>query len=391
MSQSLRAIAEKLQASTKKVQLIYAFNGSGKTRLSREFKELISPKPTSEVDGDEEYRSKVLYYNAFTEDLFYWDNDLDGDTERKLIIRPNKYTDWTLREQGQESNAIKHFQRFTNRKLTPVFDPLYGEVRFTTKNLIDETVSNIKISKGEESNFIWSVFFSAIEQVVSALSEPESDSAGRFEYLEHVVIDDPVSSLDENHLIQLAVDLAALIKRNTSKLRFIISTHNPLFFNVLSNEFKNRSLDGNWSKDHHVKWLLERTNDDTFELREQKSDSPFSYHLFLMREIEQALISGDVRKYHFGFMRSILEKTSTYLGYQSWEELLPKTMDGKSDPYAQRLVNFGVHSKHAGDEIEPIPPEIKEMLKTIYNAFVTKGLVFKDAAQVESTESPSRT
>ncbi|MEZ5005730.1 MAG: hypothetical protein R2738_06400 [Bacteroides graminisolvens] len=27
---------------------------------------------------------KILYYNAYTEDLFYWDNDLDGDTEKKL-------------------------------------------------------------------------------------------------------------------------------------------------------------------------------------------------------------------------------------------------------------------------------------------------------------------
>ena len=27
-----------------KVQLVYAFNGTGKTRLSREFKQLISPK-----------------------------------------------------------------------------------------------------------------------------------------------------------------------------------------------------------------------------------------------------------------------------------------------------------------------------------------------------------
>ena len=32
-----------------KVQLIYAFNGTGKTRLSREFKQLIAPK----ADGDE--------------------------------------------------------------------------------------------------------------------------------------------------------------------------------------------------------------------------------------------------------------------------------------------------------------------------------------------------
>ena len=44
MGQSLNEIAQKLRDTDKKVQLIYAFNGVGKTRLSREFKELISPK-----------------------------------------------------------------------------------------------------------------------------------------------------------------------------------------------------------------------------------------------------------------------------------------------------------------------------------------------------------
>ena len=77
MGQTLTEIAETLRDADKKVQLIYAFNASGKTRLSRAFRELIDPK-TEERDDD--YRPKVLYYNAFTEDLFYWDNDLTGDT-----------------------------------------------------------------------------------------------------------------------------------------------------------------------------------------------------------------------------------------------------------------------------------------------------------------------
>ncbi|KIQ98058.1 AAA family ATPase [Lysobacter sp. A03] len=384
MSQTLREIAEQLQTSNKKVQLIYAFNGSGKTRLSREFKELVSPKPTDETEGDEDYKSKVLYYNAFTEDLFYWDNDLQGDTERKLIIQPNSYTDWALKDQGQELNATRHFRRYTNSKLTPVFNPLFTEVRFSMEGGDQATLDNIKISKGEESNFIWSVFYSVIEQVVSSLSEPENDSAGQFENLEYVFIDDPVSSLDENHVIQLAVDLATLIKSNSSELRFIISTHNPLFFNVLSNEFKNKDRDDNWKPRFHVKQLLERSSDDTFELLEQDSDAPFSYHLFLMREIEQAIKTGNVKKYHFGFMRNVLEKTSTFLGYKRWEELLPKTSEGRTDPYAQRLTNYGAHSKHAGEEIEPIPPEIKNMLEIIYDHFVTSGHTFKEAARAHS-------
>ena len=44
MGQSLTQIAQALKDADKKVQLIYAFNGSGKTRLSREFKQLIAPK-----------------------------------------------------------------------------------------------------------------------------------------------------------------------------------------------------------------------------------------------------------------------------------------------------------------------------------------------------------
>ena len=43
MGKTLTEIAEQLKGANKKVQLIYAFNGTGKTRLSREFKKLIAP------------------------------------------------------------------------------------------------------------------------------------------------------------------------------------------------------------------------------------------------------------------------------------------------------------------------------------------------------------
>lgn len=81
MGQTLTEIAQTLRDAKNKVQLIYAFNGTGKTRLSREFKELVAPKNMEAVAGDEGNESvgKILYYNAFTEDLFYWDNDLARD------------------------------------------------------------------------------------------------------------------------------------------------------------------------------------------------------------------------------------------------------------------------------------------------------------------------
>ena len=67
MGQTLIEIAQTLKDADKKVQLIYAFNGIGKTRLSREFRLLVAPK---DAEDEEETGIKVLYYNAFTEDLF---------------------------------------------------------------------------------------------------------------------------------------------------------------------------------------------------------------------------------------------------------------------------------------------------------------------------------
>ena len=37
------------------------------------------------ADGETDKRD-TLYFNAFTEDLFSWDNDLENDSERKLKL-----------------------------------------------------------------------------------------------------------------------------------------------------------------------------------------------------------------------------------------------------------------------------------------------------------------
>jgi wobble nucleotide-excising tRNase len=317
MSQTLIKIAEELQASDKKVQLIYAFNGSGKTRLSREFKELVSPKFPPETEGDEEANPshpKILYYNAFTEDLFYWDNDLTKDVAPKLIIQPNSFTHWTLVEQGQDQNVIANFQHYTSDKLTPEFNEDFSEVTFSFERGNQEQENNIKLSKGEESNFIWSIFYTLLDQVVETLNiAEESDrDTNQFNDLKYVFIDDPVSSLDENHLIELAVNIASIIKHSESELKFIITTHNPLFYNVLHNELGKAK-----------KYLLKKDEDGSHSLEDQKSDSPFAYHLYLKKELETAIQTGQIRKYHYNFLRNLLEKTSTFLGYEKWADLLP--------------------------------------------------------------------
>lgn len=347
-----------------KVQLIYAFNGTGKTRLSRVFKQLIAPKNTNGENGEpgDLSRNKILYYNSFTEDLFYWDNDLQGDTESKLKIQANSFISWVLDEQGKDQYIATLFQRYTNSNITPKFNPDASEVEFLVANSTTGLAEKIKISKGEESNFIWSIFYTLIEQVVEVLNTPESDNRAtdKFNQLEYVFIDDPVSSLDENHLIELAVNLAGLIKSSESNLKFIITTHSPLFYNVLHNELNSK-----------VCFLLERFEDGSFALTEKQGDSnkSFSYHLYLKQTLEQAIDDNQIQRYHFTLLRNLYEKTASSLGYPKWSELLP---DDKQ-LYLSRIVNFTSHSTLSNEAAaEPTPQEkatVKLLLDHLKNNY----------------------
>lgn len=417
MSKTLPEIAKQLTDAKKKVQLIYAFNGAGKTRLSRAFKEFIAPKKGGDQSGEEAdlSRNKLIYYNAFTEDLFYWDNDLEADSEPILKIQPNTFTDWLialLKESGEDGNIVANFQRYTGSNANPIFNeeykkkakdfngkdieitiPAYLEIVFQvpvvrptepdlpseapneTNTTVRGHYKSIKISKGEESNFVWSVVYTLLEQIVSTLNEPDISNrvTDEFNNLEYVFIDDPVSSLDDSHLIALAVDLAGLIKRSAyvdgKGLRFVVTTHSPLFYNILHNELNNdlRKINhdstSSWvyKRDQSEKYRFEKKSDGTFELI-KSNDHPFSYHLFLLSELRSAINNGQIKKYHFNFLRNILEKTATFLGHPRWEDLLEKSVEGVPDPFANRILNLSSHSAHAGEEVAEIEDSDKEKL-----------------------------
>lgn len=364
MAKTLAEIVQQLHGAAKKVQLIYAFNGTGKTRLSRAFKERVIGE--READG---LRRRILYYNAFTEDLFYWDNGLAGDQGPTLKIQPNAFTDWILRDQGLDRRIVDVFQALTGSKTEPVFDVARGSIRFENPEAFPQSFpvdfggdhNGIKISKGEESSFIWSVFYALLEQVIAELNiaEAANRSTEVFNSLAYVFIDDPVSSLDDNHLIELAVNLAGLIKSSRSDLKFIITTHSPLFYNVLFNELGNGK----------ACFLLERFEDGTFALaaKDGHSNTSFSYHLHLKQTLERAIADDTVERYHFTLLRNLYEKTASFLGYPRWAELLPD----EKELYYSRVINFTSHSTLSGEAVaEPSPAE-KAMVKRLLDHLTT--------------------
>lgn len=373
MGQTLTQIAETLRGTDKKVQLIYAFNGSGKTRLSREFKELIDPK---NEERDDNHRAKVLYYNAFTEDLFYWDNDLSGDIERKLLIHPNDYTHTVFVRNGLEERVVRTFQSYSNASLTAVLSPNASEVVFSVERGDDQSVGNIKISKGEESNFIWSVFYCLLDQVIETrnLSEVDDRETDQFNDLEYIFIDDPVSSLDENNLIQLAVDVAAIINKSEAEngLKFIITTHSPLFYNVLHNELK---LNRRGKKEGCR--LLERLEDGSFTLDIKHGDAnrSFSYHLYLRRVLSEAIKHNKIERFHFMLLRNLYEKTAAFLGYREWGELLNTVPDvdapGAKQGYLNRVMQFASHSSLSSEQVREPTPQEKQTVQLLFNNLIS--------------------
>lgn len=363
MSNTLIEIAKQLRDANKKVQLIYAFNGTGKTRLSREFKDLISPR--EEGSDTDLSQKKILYYSAFTEDLFYWDNDLENNTKLTLKIHHNAFTDWVFKEQGLEQTVIENFQRYTSQHLTPQFNEDYSEVVFSYTRGDNRTDDYIKISKGEESNFIWSIFYALIQQVIEELNilEESDRSTQNFNKVEYIFIDDPVSSLDENHLIELAVNLAKIIKSSnyqSNKIKFIITTHNSIFYNILYNELGLKEG-----------MLLDKNQNGSFLLNKKLGDSntSFSYHMHIKQILEKAIADNSIEKYHFMLLRNLYEKTASFLGYQKWSELLP--IDSR-DSYYSRVINFSSHSSLSNESSAHLPEYEKNIIKFLLDDLVAR-------------------
>jgi hypothetical protein len=355
-------------------------------------KELVAPNVEGEEDAGPT-RHKILYYNAFTEDLFSWDN---GE-EPRLEIKPNSFTHWILAEQGQDQNIIANFQRYADDKLTPTFEheseivdedgnrgnSPFSAVTFSMERGDEGSGEKLKISKGEESIFIWSVFYTLLEVVVDALSvpEPEARDTDQFNDLQYVFIDDPVTSLDENHLIELAVHLASLIKRAPEGLKFVITTHSPLFYNVLHNELELKKQ----GKKEGCR-LLEKLEDGTFKLDIKHGDSnrSFSYHLYLRRVLAEAIEQNTIERFHFMLLRNLYEKTAAFLGYREWGELLNTVPDvdapGARQGYLNRVMQFSSHSNLSGEQVrEPTTPE-KQTVKLLYDNLINNyGFVQQEA------------
>lgn len=344
---SLKDIAKYLRMllEEKKYIVLFAYNGTGKTRLSVEFKSLGQQiiEETGEKTAD------TLYYNAFTEDLFYWDNDLDNDAERLLKLNSNSRFFSGLKDLEMESRIRPLLHRYVDFDFTINYES--WEISFFRDALISGTtqrVDNIKISRGEENIFIWCFFLAVVQLVV--------DNVESYNWVKYIYVDDPISSLDDNNVIAVASHLARLMSDNDVKV--IVSSHHALFFNVLCNEISNAEQ----------MFLHRNTTNGTYILKDTRK-TPFFHHVALLKELKKAADTGELYTYHFNILRNILEKTASFHGFAHFSSCIRKG-EGEDDPVHKRILDLLSHGNYSLFDPKEMVEENKEHFKRILNNFL---------------------
>lgn len=340
----LNDLAGRLRQQDKKCQLIFAHNGTGKTRLSMAFKDL----------GKQDNSRDTLYFNAFTEDLFFWDNDLDNDTDRVLVLNDSsKFFAgiWALELDNRIRPLLQKYVDFDfritkekHKKEADKEEIERWEVSFFLPENPDE---NIKVSRGEEHIFIW-CFFLAILQL-----SLDKEDGSPYEWVKYVYIDDPISSLDDNYAVSVAHNLATMLKDYKKinydpkkDIKFIISTHHGLFFNVLCNELNKVP-----------RYLLSKNTFDKYYFIKLEGDTASLYHVAMLKVLKDTLDNNEpLYPYHFNILRNIMEKTANFHGLAGFK----KCIELEDAEFYERLIPVLNHGGYSVFEPKEMLSENKE-------------------------------
>lgn len=291
---SLEAIANDIRNIDKSIVLIFAFNATGKTRLSVAYKDLTKDPETGKHAG--------VYYNAFSEDLFVWDNDEEHNGVNKhLNILPsslNKFHSFLSDNPDAVMEKLALYSPTYRFRFNPYGDIERG-IESVTFFIEGKEDTPIKISRGEERIFVWCFFLALLE--VDGWADKQDA---------HIFIDDPVSSLDEHNIFITADSIFQQIEKHYLKKRIIITTHHIGLFSILANRLTKGEKSSRYEKLTDLR-ILKRAS-EALELVPLHRDV-FLYHLHLLQVLDEAR-RGQLYTYHFALLRQLIESISSFLG-----------------------------------------------------------------------------
>ena len=319
--------------------LVFAYNGTGKTRLSYDF---------AHYERREDTQQHTLYYNAYTEDLFTWDNDLENNTEHHLCINQNSALIQGLAGYNFSDKLRQYLQIFADIDFDFHYDENNAEIpdyvtfsKMVKKRIklngewqeIEEEVEDIKISRGEERLFVWCFFRCILDQVVGG-----NDA---YKDIEYIYIDDPMSSLDDNNVIAFAQQLYSVIRQQLKvekdafnagktdfrRIKFVVSSHHALFFHTMLHGLASDKKLGRY-------YLSRNRQKDQLVLKSMSDNTPFYYNVAMLSEIKKAIESDKLYTFHFTILRSVMEKIKEFFGHRDFAVIL-EGITYRGDTYDQ--------------------------------------------------------
>lgn len=377
----MKKIAQQIYTAKENIILIYAFNSTGKTRLSVEYKNYTK--------GLNENRAIGVYYNAYSEDLFQWNNDEENDNQDiKLNIIPSSLNHY---HSNLDEELILDKLAPYKPKYKFFFNPLneenledgFGSISFYLEE--DESQTPIKISRGEERIFIWCFFLALFE--VEGLTKKHN---------QHFFIDDPVSSLDDHNIFITAHLLLELLKKHCNDRKIIITTHHMGIFSILQDWLKKGEYSGIFksvkitekniqtddgktiierTKQEENKYLvrfLENSNGE-YRLIGQKK-AIHLYHLLLLQILKNAITTDELNTYHFVLLRQVLECVTSFLGEGRFGYTLDILFPEESEEHISMkadIINALSHDKIYTQKIALLSEDNRVLLHTVIERLIS--------------------
>lgn len=361
-------IAKQIKEAKESVFLIYAFNGTGKTRLSLAYKEMAR----SQVDGAAKGKQTGVYYNAYSEDLFVWNNDIEHSEENiQLRLFPsslNHYHSLITEE------AVREKLRPYNPQYEFVFHPYEDNpekgIEYVSFHLSGVDEKSIKISRGEERIFVWCFFLALFD------TEGWADEQNQY-----ILIDDPVSSLDDHNIFITAFTLFELIKKYYERRKIIITTHHIGFATILGNwlsDSNNPFVGKRGSNKYALKGLS--FNKGEYSLISFAKKAVWLYHLRMLQVLDKAIsddndkgIDAGIEVYHMAILRQVLENIASFLGVGQISFVLREI--GYSEEEANRIAledNALTHRNVYYPQSDIMVPDNKQLLVDVFNRIISK-------------------
>lgn len=338
----------KWQRINKSIFVLFAYNSTGKTQVSSKFN-----------------AEKCLCYNSFFEDLLTWNN------KNELVFNFNEFNQniiTFMNDQGLDLQINDAFHEFISNKIDVDINFQSGVIFFYhtySTDKLEVEIKKIKISRSEETLFKFSIFYVLLKSILSDIEENNKDSF--FKNYEYVVIDDPISNLDDGNIIKIANRIIELYDnyKNKHKVRFLIETHNTLFLDVLKNNLTKKRTG---TEKKHINIYMLNISNNVYVYANIIS-TQVAYHINMKIKLDKLVHDEFISKSAYNTFRIILEKHAAYMGLSSFSKCLRLNNDEDKEDLIRSLNHYS-HGNMTEIEMSYMDNDAANIFKEAYYNFL---------------------